>query len=132
MYALIPILAIVGGFVVAGLSIYHRTRLKELAYRERIAMIERGLVPPPEANPAAFDELWHGGVARRAGDQGSRAARCLTAGIILIGVGLMIDDDHQLRRRITTRWPWRRRRHRHSRRGVPRLQLRAGASIRSF
>ena len=30
-------------------------RMRELRIRERIAMIEKGLVPPPEVDPAGFD-----------------------------------------------------------------------------
>ena len=49
--------ALFGGMIAAGLvmvtmSMRSRERLRELAIRERIAMIEKGLVPSPESDPA--------------------------------------------------------------------------------
>ena len=53
----IPIAGIIGGISVAIVSIISRMRLRELRIRERIAMIEKGLVPPPEVDPAGFDRF---------------------------------------------------------------------------
>jgi hypothetical protein len=36
-----------------------RARVRELEVRERIAMIERGLVPPPKSIPRGFDRAMH-------------------------------------------------------------------------
>jgi hypothetical protein len=81
---LIPVIAIVGGFVMAGLAFYHQTKRREMAHRERMAMIERGLVPPPEVAPLAFA----GGSDPRYGATPARVkARSTTAGITLIGIG---------------------------------------------
>ena len=52
---LIPIVAIIGGISVAIAATISRGRVRELQIRERIAMIEKGLVPPPEVDPAGFD-----------------------------------------------------------------------------
>jgi hypothetical protein len=52
---LIPIVAIAGGIMVAIVSTISKGRVRELEIRERIAMIERGMVPPPEADPAGFE-----------------------------------------------------------------------------
>ena len=52
---LIPIVAIIGGITVAIVSTIAKGRVRELEIRERIAMIERGMVPPPEADPAGFE-----------------------------------------------------------------------------
>jgi hypothetical protein len=82
---LIPLIAVTGGLINAGLALHHRARLKELALRERIALIERGLTPPPEVDPAAFDREWDDHALAR---PGSRAAKNQTAGVILIGLGL--------------------------------------------
>ena len=88
---LIPIVAIVGGLATAIVSTVMRARVRELEIRERIAMIERGLVPPPEKDPQGFEramsryervkdaEEWRG--FRTPG-------RYRSAGITLMGVGL--------------------------------------------
>jgi hypothetical protein len=90
IWAMIPIVAIVGGIVVALVGTVHKARIRELEIRERIAMIERGLVPAPENDPHGFD---------RAMDRLERASqfrgvyrantpgRHRRAGIILMGVG---------------------------------------------
>ena len=52
---LVPIVAIAGGIMVAIVSTVTKGRIRELEIRERIAMIERGMVPPPEADPAGFE-----------------------------------------------------------------------------
>ena len=45
---LVPITAIVGGIGIAAFSMYLTARSRQMAHRERLAMIERGLVPPSE------------------------------------------------------------------------------------
>ena len=52
---LIPIVAIVGSFLYVIIKTLAHSRVRELEIRERIAMIERGLVPPPEVDPKGFD-----------------------------------------------------------------------------
>jgi len=56
---LIPIVAIVGGITVAIVNSVNRSRIRELEIRERIAMIERGMVPSPEADPNGFERRMH-------------------------------------------------------------------------
>jgi hypothetical protein len=85
----IPVIAIVGGLTIAGLAIHHKARLKELAYRERIAMIEKGLVPSPETDPEKFDRAWES-IAGRWADPAVLAERHRAANIITIGVGLAV------------------------------------------
>lgn len=86
----IPITAIVGGLVLGGLAIHRRTRLKELAYRERIAMIEKGLVPSPEMDPARFERFVRdtpeAGAAAPRGKR--RANRQRSLGVMLIGLAM--------------------------------------------
>ena len=48
---LIPIVAILGGITAGIVSSITRGRVREMEIRERIAMIERGMVPPPESDP---------------------------------------------------------------------------------
>jgi hypothetical protein len=82
----IPLVVIIGGCVLIGLAIYRFTRLKELAMRERMALIEKGLVPSPERDPARFEQIMRGGPAsRRAADRG---VRMRTVGVLLMGIGL--------------------------------------------
>ena len=92
---LISVSAIVGGIIYAILRQQAAARLRELEVRERIAMIEKGFIPPPEANPRAFEQ------AMEAVDQNALSAdhpggtrhhrapeRLRGAGITLIGIGL--------------------------------------------
>ena len=51
----IPIVAIVGWVAYMIVSAVTRARVRELEVRERIAMIEKGLVPPPEVDPRGFE-----------------------------------------------------------------------------
>ena len=50
---LIPIVAIAAWALVAVANAFSRMRVRELEIRERIAMIEKGLVPPPEKDRRA-------------------------------------------------------------------------------
>jgi len=85
----IPIVAIIGGISVAIAGIISGTRLREARIRERIAMIEKGLVPPPEVDPAGFDRAMV--LHDRPGVGGPRSAM-RRAGIMIssIGLGLML------------------------------------------
>lgn len=77
-----------GVFIIA-MSLRNRQRLRELAMRERIAMIEKGLVPPPEVDPARFDRfdrLERLMVFQRRLNQSGQRYRSL--GIMTIGFGL--------------------------------------------
>jgi hypothetical protein len=92
---LIPIVAIIGGFVLAGLGIYAQIRRREFEHRERLAMIEKGVVPPSGPPPpagtapgaaisttgAVFDDV------RGLGYE-DRAARTRRGGFVLMAVGL--------------------------------------------
>src|SRR5438105_553053 len=85
IWVLIPITAIVGAFATAISATVARARVRELEIRERIAMIEKGLMPPPEVDPRGFD---------RAMDLYDRvqwstsASRHRRAGIVLLGIGI--------------------------------------------
>jgi hypothetical protein len=80
---LIPIVAIVGGITYSIFALRQKTRLQELAYRERIARIERGLTAAPEVDPAGFEEVLDSQPAVTT-DQG----RFVSGGITLMGVGV--------------------------------------------
>ena len=88
---LIPIVAIVGGITVGIVAILTRERTRQMQIRERIAMIEKGLVPPPETDPRGFERAMN--VAPPLDDRrynrdfrGLRRQR--SGGIMTIGVGL--------------------------------------------
>ena len=82
---LIPIVAIVGGIVAGIVATVTRGRVREMEIRERIAMIERGMVPPPESDPDGFDRRLR---SMQLLQRGHVAPRHRSAGVILIAVGL--------------------------------------------
>ena len=81
---LIPISVILGVFVLMIVRTVVRARVRELEIRERIAMIERGLVPAPEVDPRGFDRAMTR-LERREYRSGSGRHR--RAGVTLMGVG---------------------------------------------
>jgi hypothetical protein len=88
---LIPVSAIVGVFTYSIVRATTQARVRELEVRERIAMIERGLVPPPEKDPNGFDRAMQV-VDRTRAARWERAerrspARFRTAGVTLMGIG---------------------------------------------
>ncbi len=78
---LIPVVAIICVFTMICLTIVRQGRVRELQIKERMAMIERGLTPPPEAvvreDPFAGKDSQE--TARR---------RFLGGGIIIVGIGI--------------------------------------------
>jgi len=86
---MVPIFAIVGVFTLSIVRAVTQARVRELEVRERIAMIERGLVPPPEKDPGGFDRAMS--VADRYRDRDWRRhrspGRYRSAGVTMIGVG---------------------------------------------
>lgn len=63
-----------------------RQRLRELTIKERIAMIERGLVPAPEVDPGSFDRaLLLAYAIQRASNP--KSTRYRTMGVMLMGLG---------------------------------------------
>ena len=81
VFVSIPLAVIVGGIVVIALGMFQRTRVLEMAHRERLAMIERGLVPPPHEHAEMRGEAGRTLVS-------VKVRRAMTLGILLIGVGL--------------------------------------------
>ena len=80
----IALVAIVGGIFAGIVSTMFKARVRELEIRERIAMIEHGLVPPPERDPEGFEQQmrivdhWQ---------QRPAAPRFRSGGIMVISVG---------------------------------------------
>jgi len=89
----VPVVAITCWFFYMIIQAVMRGRVRELEVRERIAMIERGLVPPPEKDPGGFDRAMHTYETYRDYDEdrdwrGRRApSRYRSAGVTLMGVG---------------------------------------------
>src|SRR5436190_19750168 len=81
---MIPIVAIVGGLVFAAIKEVSQGRVRELEVRERIAMIERGMVPPPETDPHGFERQMYAVDRMQHTHAGTRFR---TAGIVVISVG---------------------------------------------
>lgn len=82
----ITTLLIVAGVGVLMMAMHGRRRVREMQHLERLAMIERGLVPPPETDPGQFE--------RRSGLEPSPVSRSgqrwRTAGVTMIGFGLAL------------------------------------------
>jgi hypothetical protein len=101
IWALIPIAGIVGGISLAIYKTAAMARVRELEVRERIAMIEKGLIPSPESNPRGFEQAMSAmarGAERDWYDDPQfrsfvlhrhyrRAERQRGAGVTLIGIG---------------------------------------------
>jgi Flp pilus assembly protein TadB len=82
---LIVVIAIVAGVTLMIATMSNRRRFRELEHRERLAMIERGLIPSPESNPARFESA--AGLKPPA-DAPRPGESYRTAGVLMIGVGL--------------------------------------------
>lgn len=75
---LVSALGVVGGVLIIVAALRHRTRVVEMAHRERLAMIERGIAPAADT----------GGPAEGRSQRSARANRLLSAGIVTVGLGL--------------------------------------------
>jgi hypothetical protein len=86
---MIPVVAIVAWLTYMVVSTVMRSRIRELEVRERIAMIEKGLVPPPERDPRGFEKAMSAPSAEPApGYHQYRAYKHRSAGITMVAVGL--------------------------------------------
>jgi hypothetical protein len=89
MGIMIPITAIIGAFVFIIIKTLAKARVRELEIKERIAMIERGLVPAPEVDPRGFDRAISR-IERRESRHGSGRHRRVGVTLIGVGFGLML------------------------------------------
>jgi hypothetical protein len=86
---LMTFLIILAGVAVIWMAMQSRRQIREMEHRERLAMIERGVVPPPEVDPERFERTM--AARRTAGATESRGAtRARSAGVIMIGLGLAL------------------------------------------
>jgi hypothetical protein len=74
-------LMVFAGVAVLWLAMSNRRALREMEHRERIALIQAGIVPAPEADPLAFETHFEPSSTL------SRKDRWRTAGTLTIGFG---------------------------------------------
>ncbi|HEY7442983.1 MAG TPA: DUF6249 domain-containing protein [Vicinamibacterales bacterium] len=84
----VAVAGIAGWVLITLYGMYLRSRRREMAHRERVAMIEKGIAPPPEADPAKFELLagLDNGLSTVRHD--IRAGRARRAGVVIMGVGM--------------------------------------------
>jgi hypothetical protein len=88
----VAVVIVMGLMILAGVAVLltamqGRRRVRAMEHRERLAMIERGIAPSPEADPAGFEGHM------RAADlyprvESEAAARSRSLGVIMIGLGV--------------------------------------------
>ena len=77
-------LMIFAGVSVLWLAMSNRRALREMEHRERIALIQAGIVPAPEADPLAFETQFEPSSTL------SRKDRWRTAGTLTVGLGMAL------------------------------------------
>jgi hypothetical protein len=77
-------LVIAAGVILMSVAMVNRRKIREMEHRERLAMIQRGLVPSPESDPGGFEAA----TGLTGGSPSAGAARYRTAGVLMIGLGL--------------------------------------------
>jgi hypothetical protein len=87
---LAPVVLMVGLFGLAAFWLSRRSRLHELAHRERLAMIERGLVPPAELQGGAMEFSAAHAAGAGLAPISKAASRFRSAGIMLVGLGVAV------------------------------------------
>lgn len=82
LFAAVFVLVVLSGVFIVVMGLRQRTQQLEMQHRERMAMIERGLVPFDERR--TFGEALDGGLGRRRGP----SSRATPLGIVVVAVGL--------------------------------------------
>ena len=82
VFALIFTLGMFSGVFIIFLGLRQRSEQLQMQHRERMAMIERGQVPPPESVGYAFT----GPLVRRS--RSSAGVRSINLGIVIVAAGL--------------------------------------------
>ena len=90
LFALFPVLTLVGLFALAAIWISRRARIRELAHQERLAMIEKGLIPPAEFFASAPDIAFPGAIGPAAPPLSRTASRFRSAGVMFVGIGIAV------------------------------------------
>ena len=82
--AVIPLTIIVGGVAIIIMAMRQRSLTMEMRHRERMAMIERGIVPGPGRDPGAFERV------QQMHDHPPARATSIGVVIVALGLGLML------------------------------------------
>ena len=82
------VLILAAGLALLLMSMQNRRYIRELAHRERMAMIERGLVPAPEGDLVQFEPASPSGPVSPATPTPRRGERFRTVGVAMIGLGV--------------------------------------------
>jgi hypothetical protein len=82
IFSLVPLFLILAGVVIVVAAMRYRAKVLELVHRERVAMIERGMMPT-ELEPAALESQ------RLRGAAGVRT-RSFSLGIVVVGLGFAL------------------------------------------
>jgi Domain of unknown function (DUF6249) len=77
----------IAGVGIIWMAMQNRRHLRELEHRERLAMIERGLMPSPETDPIAFERAIM--LARSPESRGTSRMRSAGVMMIALGIGFM-------------------------------------------
>ena len=72
---------ILSGVTVLVMAMVNRRKMREMEHRERLAMIDRGLMPSPEADPLRFES------ASGLTPPPPSTERYRTAGVMMLGIG---------------------------------------------
>jgi hypothetical protein len=80
-------LVVFAGVGILYMAMSNRRALREMEHRERLAMIQRGLVPSPEADPVGFEEAMDMPYSTR---KSARSDRWRSAGVVTMGFGLAL------------------------------------------
>jgi hypothetical protein len=81
------IIGMLAGVGIIWMAMQNRRHLRELEHRERLAMIERGLMPSPETDPVAFERAIM--LARSPEPRGTTRMRSAGVMMIALGIGFM-------------------------------------------
>ena len=81
---LLSAMGIMAGVAVIWMAMQSRRQIREMEHRERLAMIEKGIVPAPEVDPGAFDRRFGAAPAT----QSPGAVRARSGGVLMIALGL--------------------------------------------
>jgi hypothetical protein len=76
----LPLAIMLCGVAIVITGMIFKARMLDLQHKERLAMIERGLTPPPESSPT-------GSLNARTAVSG-KSNRARSVGVIIIGIGL--------------------------------------------
>ena len=86
----VAIAAITGWALITLYRMHLAGQARDRLHRERLAMIEKGLVPPPESDPGQFERMmdWHPSSA----GSPDRVSRSIRSGLLVIatGIGLVL------------------------------------------